>query len=136
MFDFDFERKREMGVLKRVVVFGVVITMVMVMRVASHDYGDALTKSILFFEGQRSGKLPPTQRMTWRKDSGLQDGFQIGVSLVLCKYINASSLINHFIFMSVTIAIAIALSWATVVQKKANICFQESPPAICQLPHL
>lgn len=82
MFDFDFERKREMGVLKRVVVFGVVITMVMVMRVASHDYGDALTKSILFFEGQRSGKLPPTQRMTWRKDSGLQDGFQIGVDLV------------------------------------------------------
>jgi hypothetical protein len=84
VFDFDFERKREMGVLKRVLVFGVVITMVMVMRVASHDYGDALTKSILFFEGQRSGKLPPTQRMTWRKDSGLQDGFQIGVSLVLC----------------------------------------------------
>lgn len=82
MFDFDFERKREMGVLKRVLVFGVVITMVMVMRVASHDYGDALTKSILFFEGQRSGKLPPTQRMTWRKDSGLQDGFQIGVDLV------------------------------------------------------
>ncbi|RDY06234.1 Endoglucanase 8, partial [Mucuna pruriens] len=38
-----------------------------------HNYGDALSKSILFFEGQRSGKLPPTQRMTWRKDSALQD---------------------------------------------------------------
>ncbi|OMO85840.1 Glycoside hydrolase, family 9 [Corchorus capsularis] len=48
----------------------------------SHDYGDALTKSILFFEGQRSGKLPPTQRMNWRKDSALRDGFQIGVDLV------------------------------------------------------
>ena len=60
--------------------------MAMVTRVASHDYGDALTKSILFFEGQRSGKLPSTQRMTWRKDSGLQDGFQIGVSLVLYMY--------------------------------------------------
>ena len=46
----------------------------------SHDYGDALTKSILFFEGQRSGKLPPSQRMTWRKDSALRDGIQIGVS--------------------------------------------------------
>lgn len=57
--------------------------MVMVMRVASHDYGDALSKSILFFEGQRSGKLPPTQRITWRKDSALSDGFQIGVSLHL-----------------------------------------------------
>ncbi|KAJ6688618.1 ENDOGLUCANASE [Salix koriyanagi] len=67
-----------MGVL----VFGAVIVMAMVTTVASHDYGDALTKSILFFEGQRSGKLPSTQRMTWRKDSGLRDGFQIGVDLV------------------------------------------------------
>jgi endoglucanase len=57
------------------------IAMVMVMKVASHDYGDALSKSILFFEGQRSGKLPPLQRMTWRKDSALRDGFEIGVSL-------------------------------------------------------
>lgn len=42
-----------------------------------HNYGEALSKSILFFEGQRSGKLPPTQRITWRKHSGLQDGFQL-----------------------------------------------------------
>ena len=48
---------------------------------ASFDYADALSKSILFFEGQRSGKLPSTQRITWRKDSGLQDGSDIGVSL-------------------------------------------------------
>lgn len=57
----------------------------MVMTVVSyslaHDYGDALTKSILFFEGQRSGKLPSSQRMTWRMDSALRDGFEIGVSL-------------------------------------------------------
>lgn len=50
---------------------------------ASIDYADALSKSILFFEGQRSGKLPSTQRITWRKDSGLQDGSDIGVSLSL-----------------------------------------------------
>ncbi|KAH9678335.1 Endoglucanase 23 [Citrus sinensis] len=55
--------------------------MAMAAAVASHDYGDALAKSILFFEGQRSGKLPPNQRMTWRKDSALEDGFQIGVDL-------------------------------------------------------
>ncbi|CAN1180515.1 Endoglucanase 8 [Linum perenne] len=42
-----------------------------------HDYGDALSKCILFFEGQRSGKLPSNQRMTWRGDSGLRDGFEI-----------------------------------------------------------
>ena len=48
---------------------------------ASIDYADALSKSILFFEGQRSGKLPSNQRMTWRKDSALRDGSDIGVSL-------------------------------------------------------
>ncbi|TVU21182.1 hypothetical protein EJB05_30806, partial [Eragrostis curvula] len=41
---------------------------------APHNYREALTKSILFFEGQRSGKLPPSQRVTWRRDSGLSDG--------------------------------------------------------------
>jgi len=37
----------------------------------SFDYGDALGKAILFFEGQRSGKLPSTQRIKWRGDSPL-----------------------------------------------------------------
>ncbi|CAH9114716.1 unnamed protein product [Cuscuta epithymum] len=40
----------------------------------SHNYADALTKCLLFFEGQRSGRLPPEQRMTWRGHSGLGDG--------------------------------------------------------------
>lgn len=56
------------------------LVLAMVVTVRSHDYGDALTKSILFFEGQRSGKLSSNQRMTWRKDSGLKDGTEIGVS--------------------------------------------------------
>ena len=59
----------------------VVMMMVVVTKVASNDYGDVLSKSILFFEGQRSGKLPPNQRMTGRKDSALRVGFDIGVSL-------------------------------------------------------
>ncbi|KAF8405319.1 hypothetical protein HHK36_010223 [Tetracentron sinense] len=47
----------------------------------SHDYQDALTKSILFFEGQRSGRLPQDQRLNWRADSGLGDGSANGVDL-------------------------------------------------------
>jgi hypothetical protein len=55
--------------------------MVMIVKsVSLINYSDALTKSILFFEGQRSGKLPPSQRMTWRKDSALHDGRDILVS--------------------------------------------------------
>ncbi|KAL0396705.1 UNVERIFIED_CONTAM: Endoglucanase 8 [Sesamum calycinum] len=46
-----------------------------------HDYHDALRKSILFFEGQRSGRLPPDQRIRWRKDSALHDGASAGVDL-------------------------------------------------------
>jgi hypothetical protein len=48
-----------------------------------HDYGDALHKSILFFEGQRSGRLPPDQRLRWRRDSGLHDGAAAGVRTLI-----------------------------------------------------
>lgn len=41
---------------------------------AVHDYNDALSKAILFYEGQRSGFLPQDQKMTWRGNSGLGDG--------------------------------------------------------------
>ena len=38
------------------------------------NYRDALAKSILFFQGQRSGRLPRDQQITWRSNSGLYDG--------------------------------------------------------------
>ncbi|KAL0408041.1 UNVERIFIED_CONTAM: Endoglucanase 6 [Sesamum radiatum] len=50
--------------------------------IAGHDYGEALSKSILFFEAQRSGYLPSTQRVQWRGNSGLTDGKISGVDLV------------------------------------------------------
>ena len=40
---------------------------------AAYDYREVLHKSLLFYEAQRSGKLPSDQRVTWRKDSGLND---------------------------------------------------------------
>ncbi len=45
------------------------------------NYGEALQKSILFYEAQRSGDLPDTNRVTWRGDSGLNDGADVGVDL-------------------------------------------------------
>lgn len=47
---------------------------------AQLDYRDALEKSLKFFEAQRSGKLPPSQRVTWRGDSGMSDGLAQDVS--------------------------------------------------------
>ncbi|TVT98553.1 hypothetical protein EJB05_56128, partial [Eragrostis curvula] len=46
-----------------------------------HDYGDALAKAILFFQGQRSGRLAPDQAVTWRSHSGLSDGSAANVDL-------------------------------------------------------
>lgn len=43
------------------------------------DYSDALEKSLMFYEGQRSGALPNDQRMLWRGNSALNDGSDSGV---------------------------------------------------------
>jgi endoglucanase len=48
---------------------------------AAHDYNDALSKAILFFEGQRSGFLPEDQRQKWRANSGLSDGWTYNFDL-------------------------------------------------------
>ena len=39
-----------------------------------YNYGEALQKSLLFYELQRSGVLPEQTRCNWRGDSGLTDG--------------------------------------------------------------
>ncbi len=46
-----------------------------------YSYAEALQKAIMFYEFQRSGKLPPGQRNNWRGDSGLTDGADVGVDL-------------------------------------------------------
>lgn len=47
---------------------------------ADPDYSEALRLSLYFFEAQRSGYLPADQRVTWRSNSGLQDGKDQNVS--------------------------------------------------------
>ncbi|KAF4364432.1 hypothetical protein F8388_007009 [Cannabis sativa] len=79
-------------------------------RVTRHNYKDALTKSILFFEGQRSGKLPPNQRITWRKDSGLSDGSAMKVDLV-GGYYDAGDNVKFGFPMAFTTTM---LSWSVI----------------------
>lgn len=40
-----------------------------------------LYKSLLFYEAQRSGKLPNDKKIPWRGDSGLKDGQDVGKDL-------------------------------------------------------
>ncbi|KAH9329975.1 hypothetical protein KI387_002083, partial [Taxus chinensis] len=76
----------------------------------SHNYRDALTKSILFFEGQRSGKLPPDQRMRWRGDSGLSDGSTERVDLT-GGYYDAGDNVKFGLPMAFTTTM---LSWSVL----------------------
>ena len=45
------------------------------------NYGEALQKSLLFYELQRSGDLPEQVRCNWRGDSALGDGADAGLDL-------------------------------------------------------
>ncbi len=47
----------------------------------SYNYGEALQKSLFFYEAQQSGKLPSTNRVSWRGDSALNDGKDVGLDL-------------------------------------------------------
>lgn len=45
------------------------------------NYAEALQKSLYFYEAQRSGKLPDDNRVGWRGDSAMDDGYEVGVDL-------------------------------------------------------
>ncbi|HKB40986.1 MAG TPA: glycoside hydrolase family 9 protein, partial [Gemmataceae bacterium] len=45
------------------------------------NYGEALQKAIFFYEEQISGPKPAFSRVTWRGDSGMQDGADVGRDL-------------------------------------------------------
>ncbi|MEO0012132.1 MAG: hypothetical protein RLZZ535_521 [Cyanobacteriota bacterium] len=47
----------------------------------SINYGEALQKSILFYEAQQTGKLPEWNRFPWRGDSTPKDGMDVGLDL-------------------------------------------------------
>ncbi|GLJ22258.1 hypothetical protein SUGI_0418570 [Cryptomeria japonica] len=77
---------------------------------AGYDYREALSKNILFYEAQRSGKLPPTQRVTWRADSGLSDGIANGINLI-GGYYDAGDNVKFGLPMAYTVTM---LSWSVI----------------------
>ncbi|XP_023745032.1 endoglucanase 16 isoform X2 [Lactuca sativa] len=75
---------------------------------ANFDYKDALKKSIIFLEAQRSGKLPPHHRPPWRGDSALDDGKAAGVDLA-GGYYDAGDNVKYGFPMAFTVT---TLAWA------------------------
>ncbi|PON95165.1 Glycoside hydrolase [Trema orientale] len=77
---------------------------------ADPNYRDALAKSLLFFQGQRSGRLPATQQINWRTSSGLYDGRLANVDLS-GGYYDAGDNVKFNFPMAFTTTV---LSWSTL----------------------
>jgi len=46
-----------------------------------YNYGEALQKSLFFYEAQQSGPKPSWSRVSWRGNSGMNDGSDVGLDL-------------------------------------------------------
>ncbi|XP_062221347.1 endoglucanase 8-like [Phragmites australis] len=77
------------------------------------NYKDALTKSIMFLEAQRSGKLPPNNRIKWRGDSGLDDGKLANVDLT-GGYYDAGDNVKYGLPLAFTVT---TLAWTALAFK-------------------
>ncbi|MDC7221933.1 MAG: glycoside hydrolase family 9 protein [Spirochaetales bacterium] len=89
---------------------------------ASYNYGEALQKSIMFYEFQRSGDLDEsTQRNNWRGDSGMEDGDDVGVDLTGGWY-DAGDHVKFNLPMAYT---ATMLAWSVYEKEDAYIACGE-----------
>ncbi|KAJ4909496.1 Endoglucanase 9 [Raphanus sativus] len=77
---------------------------------ADPNYIDALSKSLLFFQGQRSGPLPTDQKISWRGNSGVNDGSLANVDLTGGYYTEGDN-VKHNFPMAFTTTM---LSWSTL----------------------
>lgn len=58
--------------MKILFVLSVLLALLMA-RADEYNYAEALEKSLLFYEAQRSGKLPADNRVAWRGDTFVTD---------------------------------------------------------------
>ena len=80
------------------------------------NYNDALEKSILFYEAQRSGNLyEATNRVPWRVDSALNDGADVSVDLTQ-GYYDAGDHVKFGFPMASSMTM---LSWGAVQYRNA-----------------
>ncbi|KAI9072379.1 hypothetical protein K1719_045660 [Acacia pycnantha] len=74
------------------------------------NYREALAKSLVFFQGQRSGEIPSNQKITWRFSSALSDGLLAKVDLK-GGYYDAGDNVKFNFPMAFTTTM---LSWASL----------------------
>jgi endoglucanase len=93
------------------------------------NYGEALQKSLFFYEAQRSGDLPTTNRVNWRGDSGMQDGSDVGRDLTGGWY-DAGDHVKFGLPMAST---ATMLAWSIVDYRNAYVQTGQLNTALDQL---
>jgi endoglucanase len=93
------------------------------------NYGEALQKSLFFYEAQRSGDLPAANRVNWRGDSGMQDGSDVGRDLTGGWY-DAG---DHVKFGLPMAASATMLAWSIVDYRSAYVSTGQLDTALDQL---
>jgi endoglucanase len=93
------------------------------------NYGEALQKSLFFYEAQRSGALPTTKRVNWRGDSGLSDGADVSRDLTGGWY-DAG---DHVKFGLPMAASATMLAWGLVDYRSAYVSTGQLDTALDQL---
>jgi endoglucanase len=93
------------------------------------NYAEALQKSLFFYEAQRSGDLPVSNRVNWRGDSGMQDGADNGLDLSGGWY-DAG---DHVKFGLPMAASATMLAWGIVDYRSAYVSTGQLNTALDQL---
>jgi Ca2+-binding RTX toxin-like protein len=81
------------------------------------NYGEVLQKSFLFYEAQRSGKLPPDKRILWRGDSALNDGSTVNRDLS-GGYYDAGDNVKFVFPMAAALS---TLAWGLIEYKNGYI---------------
>ncbi len=82
---------------------------------SNYNHAEVLQKSIYFYEAQRSGALPTNNRVSWRGDSGMEDGADNNVDLTGGWY-DAGDHVKFGFPMAYT---ATMLAWSGVQDQQA-----------------
>jgi endoglucanase len=95
----------------------------------SFNYAEALQKSLFFYEAQRSGPLPASNRVNWRGDSGLADGSDVGRNLTGGWY-DAGDHVKFGLPMAAT---ATVLAWSIVEHRDGYVDSGQLDEALANL---
>ncbi|XP_067015190.1 endoglucanase E-4 [Anabrus simplex] len=91
------------------------LVVVLIRTAVSYNYDKVLEYSLLFYEAQRSGHLPPDNRVKWRGDSALGDKGQNGEDLT-GGYYDAGDFVKFGFTMASTTTL---LAWGLISYKDA-----------------